>query len=281
MDAKSAALVSWSVRHDLHGEHGFPAALAAVCEVIPHLIDCDEVVWYAADTQSRWAVMYAADAVRYGPDVCRRLLEATDDPQRKYYFAGDEPDYTPTRLSDITSDRELRNTGAWADLYHPLGITRQLTIPITFAAGGRGATAFSLNRHGAEFSGRDLSMAMTLQPMLKAVQGSFRSPQHRSTTPPIASPIAPPREPRTPLTLRELEVLSLVAKGFTAISIGYRLQISARTVRKHLEHIYEKTGQRDRLLAVTYARRLGLLEAEETDGQPEPPAAWRVVLEDA
>jgi len=84
MDAESAALVSWSVRHDHHQEQSFPDALAAVCELIPRLIDCDEVVWYAADTQSRWAVMYAPDTDRYGADVCRRLLEATDDPQRKY-----------------------------------------------------------------------------------------------------------------------------------------------------------------------------------------------------
>jgi hypothetical protein len=40
---------------------------------------------------------------------------------------------------------------------------------------------------------------------------------------------------------------------------GSRLHISSTTVRKHLEHIYDKIGQRDRLLAVAYARRLGLL----------------------
>lgn len=170
-------------------------------------------------------------------------------------------------------------------------------IPITFKAGGTGATAFSLNRHGAEFSDEDLSTARTLQPVLKAVEGTFMSQHYsgkgavndllgscdrgpeptRITTPQIA----PLGQPRTPLTSRELEVLSLVAKGFTAISIGHHLQISARTVRKHLEHVYEKTGQRDRLLAVTYARRVGLLEAEEVNGQPQPPTASRAVTEDA
>lgn len=66
-----------------------------------------------------------------------------------------------------------------------------------------------------------------------------------------------PAPPTTPLTPRELEVLALVARGLTAASIGLRLQMSSTTVRTHLEHIYKKTGQRDRLLAVNYARQLG------------------------
>lgn len=61
------------------------------------------------------------------------------------------------------------------------------------------------------------------------------------------------------LTHRELEVLGLLAQGLTAVSIGLRLRISSETVRKHLEHIYEKTGYRDRLLAVEYPKRSGLL----------------------
>ena len=50
--------------------------------------------------------------------------------------------------------------------------------------------------------------------------------------------------------------------GLTATAIGHRLRISARTVRKHLEHVYAKTGQHDRLMAVGYVRRLGLLPGD-------------------
>ena len=65
--------------------------------------------------------------------------------------------------------------------------------------------------------------------------------------------------PRPELTAREAEVLALLAQGLTAASIGFRLRISTGTVRKHLEHIYQKIGHGDRLLAVTYAQRTGLL----------------------
>ncbi|HVH64399.1 MAG TPA: helix-turn-helix transcriptional regulator [Candidatus Acidoferrum sp.] len=47
-------------------------------------------------------------------------------------------------------------------------------------------------------------------------------------------------------TEREHEVLVLVAVGKTNRQIGDRLRLSARTVQKHLEHVYEKLGVRTR-----------------------------------
>ena len=52
------------------------------------------------------------------------------------------------------------------------------------------------------------------------------------------------------LTPRELAVLSLLAEGLTAASIGRRLMITERTVHKHLQHSYTKLGVTDRLGAV-------------------------------
>lgn len=45
-----------------------------------------------------------------------------------------------------------------------------------------------------------------------------------------------------PLTAREREVLALVAAGKTNGEIATLLAISARTVQKHLEHVFEKLG---------------------------------------
>jgi DNA-binding CsgD family transcriptional regulator len=61
------------------------------------------------------------------------------------------------------------------------------------------------------------------------------------------------------LTPRELTVLSLMAEGRTASSIGRKLMISERTVHKHLERTYAKLGVADRLCAVLRAYRIGLL----------------------
>jgi DNA-binding NarL/FixJ family response regulator len=62
------------------------------------------------------------------------------------------------------------------------------------------------------------------------------------------------------LTAREVELLRLLAGGMGIKQISYRLQISEKTVRNHVSHIYEKLGIYDRTQAVLYAVRKGLVE---------------------
>jgi DNA-binding NarL/FixJ family response regulator len=60
-----------------------------------------------------------------------------------------------------------------------------------------------------------------------------------------------------PLTDRELEVLSLAAKGYTNKAIGVQLGISDRTVQGHLAHIFAKLQASSRTEAVMRAVSLG------------------------
>ena len=55
------------------------------------------------------------------------------------------------------------------------------------------------------------------------------------------------------LTLRESEVLYWVAKGKTNRDIGDILGSSPATVKKHLEHVYEKLGVETRTAAAAMA----------------------------
>jgi DNA-binding CsgD family transcriptional regulator len=64
----------------------------------------------------------------------------------------------------------------------------------------------------------------------------------------------------TPLSLREVEVLTLAAQGLSVRGIAAELTISPATVKTHLEHIYRKIGVRDRTAAVAQALRAGLIE---------------------
>jgi len=56
-----------------------------------------------------------------------------------------------------------------------------------------------------------------------------------------------------PLTRREQEVLRLVISGKTNAEIATLLMISARTVQKHLEHIFIKLGVETRTAAAVCA----------------------------
>lgn len=62
------------------------------------------------------------------------------------------------------------------------------------------------------------------------------------------------------LTKREAEVLFWIAKDQSTHEISQRLGMSDRTVKKHLENIYEKFGVQTRLGAVMYAlQKLGII----------------------
>jgi DNA-binding CsgD family transcriptional regulator len=61
------------------------------------------------------------------------------------------------------------------------------------------------------------------------------------------------------LTRREAQVLLWVARGKTDKEVAALLYVSPRTVKKHLEHVYEKLGVKSRTEAVALTlRRLGL-----------------------
>ena len=73
-----------------------------------------------------------------------------------------------------------------------------------------------------------------------------------------------PAVPRTPqphtLTARELEVLRLLAEGLSNAEIGERLFIEPTTVKYHLAGLLQKIASRDRLQAVLWGIRAGLID---------------------
>lgn len=68
-----------------------------------------------------------------------------------------------------------------------------------------------------------------------------------------------------PLTERELQILTLTAKGFTNKAIGVQLSISDRTVQNHLANIFQKMNAESRTEAVMRAVSLGLISANITE----------------
>ena len=65
------------------------------------------------------------------------------------------------------------------------------------------------------------------------------------------------------LTPREVEVLRLVARGFSNKEIAKQLVISPKTVSNHVEHIYAKIDISSRAAAGFFAMQHGLLPDEE------------------
>jgi two-component system NarL family response regulator len=68
---------------------------------------------------------------------------------------------------------------------------------------------------------------------------------------------------RKELSPRELEVLALVAKGYTNKEVAQRLFISDKTARNHVTSFLLKLGANDRTEAVTTAIERGLIRVQE------------------
>ena len=65
---------------------------------------------------------------------------------------------------------------------------------------------------------------------------------------------------RPVLTVREREVLALMAEGLSGPQIAERLIVALPTVKSHQARLYEKLGVSERAAAVAEAMRRGLLE---------------------
>jgi DNA-binding NarL/FixJ family response regulator len=74
-------------------------------------------------------------------------------------------------------------------------------------------------------------------------------------------------EPASELSDRELEVLGLVARGWSNRKIGEELFIAENTVKNHVRSILDKLQLRSRMQAALYAVRGGLVDdsIEDTD----------------
>ena len=77
-----------------------------------------------------------------------------------------------------------------------------------------------------------------------------------------------PTRPIERLTRREHDVLRLLTTGASTETICARLGIAISTTRAHVRSILAKLGVRDRLEAVTFGLRVGLVEIARDDDLP-------------
>lgn len=95
--------------------------------------------------------------------------------------------------------------------------------------------------------------------LIQAIQRVHRG--HRYLPPAVARLFQ--EHPDTdPLTSREEQIVSLIAKGLSNKEIGERLGIAEKTVRVHMTHILDKMGATDRTQLLILAVQRGIVHLD-------------------
>ena len=147
----------------------------------------------------------------------------------------------PLRMSEVISERELRRLEYYNDFLRPAHIRDRLRVWLWRSA--EAAACVTLIRSDARFSDRDKAVMAVLQPPLAARR-------ERSID-------AGDRPGEAGLTIREAQVVALVATGRSNAEIARLLFLAPATVAKHLEHAYRKlrvTGRSEVAAALRTAR---------------------------
>jgi DNA-binding CsgD family transcriptional regulator len=131
------------------------------------------------------------------------------------------------RISDSLPLAQFRRSALYNDYYRRIRIDHAMALPIWVRDGM--LVSFVLNRTRRDFTDRERALLDLMRPHLAKVYRRMSTVGR--------------------LTAREAEVLRWVAAGKSDAQIGAILRISARTVQKHLQNVYDKLGVESRTAA--------------------------------
>lgn len=155
---------------------------------------------------------------------------------------------SPLRLSDLTTERDLRRTEFYEVAFAPVDVRHQTAIPIHTATHLGGVTVSKGGHH--DFTDLDLEIAGLFGRHLLVAHESARILESVRVQRPHAESQDHLALRRAGFSRRESEVFLWMAQGKRDREIAVILGISYRTVTNHVHAILLKTGAETRTAAV-------------------------------
>jgi len=191
------------------------------------------------------------------PDELRMLADALEDAGYTTLVATDG-ESAIARIARITPDVVLLDArmpgiDGFETCRRLRAIDAMAAVPIIFMTGLHETERIV---EGLDAGGNDYLVKPVVPSVLVArIRAHLRAARLSAPSAPAAPPPAALAR-LSGLTPREIDVIEWVAKGKTNRDIAEILDMSPRTVNKHLEHIYAKLGVETRTAAVAQFGRL-------------------------
>jgi DNA-binding NarL/FixJ family response regulator len=153
------------------------------------------------------------------------------------------------RCDGVAATRRLREQGSPTQVVVLTTYADDRSVVEALRAGARG---FLTKDAGAE------EIQRAIEAVVRGEAAIDPAVQHH-----LVDAVAGPGRPELPdgLTPREAEVLTLIAEGLSNNEIAARLFLTEATIKSHINHLFAKTGVRDRAQAVAYAYRHRLADS--------------------
>jgi DNA-binding CsgD family transcriptional regulator len=243
----------------------------AVWEFLAEVDDLTSEEPYPADMLVRLRSLVASDQAAYQElDVDgRRFVDMTaavpeeddDEDEELYWTVGPCPiteyrvrtgDLSAIRMSDVIGRLRYHDSPFYLEYFQPVGLDHVLDLGLSSDRQRYRSVVLIRGRDTADFSERDRAVLELLRPHLRAREA--RADLQRRARNADRTPEGDTADARASLTAREREILRLVREGKTNTEIAGELWVSPGTVKKHLEHVYEKLGVASRAAAATAAQ---------------------------
>lgn len=240
----------------------------AVLEFLAEVDELDDQEPYSVGLLDRLRRLIPSTVVVYGEADLRARRYVTliaddpagndDDDDDLYWLVGPCPiadyrvrtgDLTTIRMSDIVGRARWHEQPVYREYFRPGAIEYIADLGLGTGKDWYRSVVLLRERNESDFSERDRAVLESLRPHLRAREA--RAALRRSLLEPSVVAVRQPHDSDPHLTVREREVVALVAAGSTNAEIAAELWVTPGTVKKHLENVYLKLGVGSRAAAAS------------------------------
>ena len=235
--------------NDLEFEEPYPVEVVVRLQ---ELVPCDALTYQELDLGAkRFRTM-----VGIGPDG---VADDEGNDEDLYWTVGPCPisdyrartgDRSAVRMSDVIGRRGYHELAIFREYFQPAGLDHMIDVGLPAAPRRHRSFILFRGTGAGDFSERDRAVLDLLRPHFRGLEARAalrrRLSGAQSTHDGDGQASA-----YTQLTPREREIVVLVAEGKTNAQIAAQLWVASSTVKKHLEHVYEKLGVGRRTAAAT------------------------------